>query len=81
MVRGIFVFVRTERLVGAVDEEMMDEMTTAERGERIAVQQAMEPIAGELRDETRASDGEQQPPSGQHRESRQIWSYLLLTAH
>jgi hypothetical protein len=42
----------------------MDEMATAERRELIAVQQAMEPVAGEFRDETGAGDGEEQPPQG-----------------
>src|SRR5260370_2129062 len=58
MVRGVFVFVRTERLAGAVDEEMMDKVTTAEQAEPIPVQHPIRPISQEPHDETEAGEAQ-----------------------
>ena len=52
------------------------------RGELISVQQAMEPVAGEIRDETGAGYGEEQPPQGdaENCDQHDRASFLLRTS-
>jgi len=49
LVRGVVVFVGAHGLTGAVDQKMMDQMAPAESWDYVAVQKAVQPIAGEFR--------------------------------
>lgn len=56
---GLAIWVGTQGGVGSVHLEMMNEVAAAEQREPLTMQQAMQPVAGELGDDAGSGDGEQ----------------------